>query len=643
MRKDGDSMESKIAAFSTTKGMTRRCREVFVRQGCPEIPIYEMTMDSALAQAEKCIHDGTLVLICRGGTAEFLRKCIEVPIIDIRHSFLSVFLSVKELRKQYRTIAIVAFGLACDAVRKYNSIMNDDVRVLEVTSSEEFESSFEDAVRSGAEVVLGGIQVEALCRERGFPYFSMEPDDSEIGQALEEAFYSLRIEEERNQQYSLITTILNCATEGIVGIDGTGTVFHINQVARRLLHYTERCRIDDLMPAEKVLRTLETGEDYPSELVTVRGKGLVCGCRAIRSGDAVSGAVLTLQEASAISTMDGQIRKKLLGRGHVAKKEFVDLVGHSTAILQAVKTAQRYARSGSSLLILGETGTGKEVFAQSIHNSSSRRKEPFVAVNCAALPPNILESELFGYVHGAFTGARTEGKPGIFELAHKGTVFLDEISEMSTDLQVKLLRVLQEREVTRIGDDRVIPVDVRVLAASNIDIQGAIAQGRFRMDLYYRIGVLELYLPPLRERREDIPDLAESFMRGHKSLTARAEEALKAYPWPGNIRQLSNVMERLDVLCDHSVITHEDVLKVLDVSPGAPGIPERPASADAGSAADEALLPRMEERLIQEVLSQVGGNKALAASRLGMSKTTLWRRLKAIRGANEQGAGYQAD
>lgn len=626
-------MDAKIVAFSTTRGMTKRCREVFDKQGLPELPIYELTMQSALTQAEQCIGEGALVIICRGGTADYLRGRLEIPIIDIRHSFLSVFLSVKELRKRFRSIAIVAFGLACNAVRKYNAIMGDDVRVLEVSESEDFETLFDEARRGGAEVVLGGIQVEELCRRNGFPYYSMEPDDSEIGQALEEARYSLRIEEERAQQYGLITTILDCAAEGIVGVDGRGTIFHINRVARDLLHYTGPCRVSELLPSERVERAVGSGDDFVGEFLTVRGRGVVCSGRSIRNGGAVSGMVLTLQEASEISTIDRHIRKRLLGKGHVAKKEFGDVIGHSSAIHQAIKTARRYARSESNVLIVGETGTGKEMFAQSIHNASPRSGEPFVAVNCAALPPAILESELFGYVHGAFTGARAEGKAGIFELAHKGTVFLDEISEMSTDLQVKLLRVLQEREVTRIGDDKVLPVEIRVLAATNMNIQAAIADGRFREDLYYRIGVLELSIPPLRERWEDIPDLVRYFMRGRKTMTYRAEEALKEYPWPGNIRQLSNIMERLDVLCDHSVITYEDVCQVLPIEERRAA--ERSAGEDADAPDRPNLLPRMEERLILEVLAQTGGNKTLAAKLLGMSKTTLWRRLKEFRLAED--------
>jgi len=272
-------------------------------------------------------------------------------------------------------------------------------------------------------------------------------------------------------------------------------------------------------------------------------------------------------------------------------------------------------------LISGATGTGKELFAQGIHNFSNRRGEPFVAINCAALPQDILESELFGYVRGAFTGARSEGKAGIFELAHKGSVFLDEITEISQNVQAKLLRVLQEKEVMRIGDDKVIPVDVRIIAASNKDLRGEIAAGRFREDLYYRIGVLELSLPPLTERVDDIPLLFDHFFKGGKILNAQAEKLVKEYSWPGNIRELKNVVDRLDALCDHSTILEEDVKKAMR-------LPSKPNVGGISTPALEKLLPRLEERLIRETLEKHAGNRGEAAAVLGMSPTTLWRRMK---------------
>jgi transcriptional regulator with PAS, ATPase and Fis domain len=429
------------------------------------------------------------------------------------------------------------------------------------------------------------------------------------------------IEAERSSQYSLIITILNSKAEGIVGVDKEARVFHIYGIAAKLLNYRAPCSISDLMPSDRILQTISRGADFFNELVTVNGNNLVCACQAIRGKEGLLGAVVSLQEENTIRNIDTQIRKKMLGRGHIAKTSFKDIVGTSASLAEAKRIAQRFARTDGSVLISGATGTGKELFAQGIHNFSNRRGEPFVAINCAALPQDILESELFGYVRGAFTGARSEGKAGIFELAHKGSVFLDEITEISQNVQAKLLRVLQEKEVMRIGDDKVIPVDVRIIAASNKDLRGEIAAGRFREDLYYRIGVLELSLPPLTERVDDIPLLFDHFFKGGKILSAQAEKLVKEYSWPGNIRELKNVVDRLDALCDHSTILEEDVKKAMR-------LPSKPNVGGISTPALEKLLPRLEERLIRETLEKHAGNRGEAAAVLGMSPTTLWRRMK---------------
>lgn len=620
-------MGAKIVMFSTTPGMTQKSREVFVRRNCEDIPIYEVTTTQALIQGEKSIREGARVIICRGGTAEYLRRFLEIPIVDVRHSFLSLFQTVQQLRGQYHSIAVVGYNRTCEIARKYNAVMESRLGVYEVTSNDQFEMQIKRAASEAMEVIIGGFQVQAICKNNGYQYSSSVPDDTEINQALDEAFFSLRIEEERTQQYSLLSTVLNSTGEGIISINYDGYIIHTNKISRSLLRCSDGMPLSDFMAADKFLKTAQTGENFHGEIINVYGNALVCSCQGINRQGRADGAVITIQEESTIRTLDSHIRKRELGRGHFAKREFSDIIGNSEALNKAQEMARRYACATSTVLITGETGTGKEMFAQAIHNYSQRSSEPFVAINCAALPQNILESELFGYVKGAFTGARNEGKAGIFELAHRGTVFLDEISEMSADMQVKLLRVLQEKEVTRIGDDKVLPIDVRILAACNKDLLKEIANGNFREDLYYRVCVLELEIPPLRERTQDIPMLVHHFMHGRKSLTVHAQALMMQYGWPGNIRQLSNITERLDVLCDSAVITEEDVKKALQsqrsdirrnlavqsAPPEAPAMPER--------------IDEMEQRLIRDALLRCDNNRERAAELLGISKTTLWRRL----------------
>jgi transcriptional regulator with PAS, ATPase and Fis domain len=346
--------------------------------------------------------------------------------------------------------------------------------------------------------------------------------------------------------------------------------------------------------------------------------------------------VATFQETERIQKMEHQIRKKLYLKGHVAKAYLEDIIGNSEAMKRVKERAAQFAKVDSTILILGETGTGKEMFTQGIHNISRRSDKPFVAVNCAALPESLLESELFGYVEGAFTGARKGGKPGLFELAHSGTIFLDEISEMSQNLQARFLRVLQEKEIVRIGDDRVIPIDVRIIAATNRDLLEMVKENMFREDLYYRLCVLQLVIPPLQDRTGDIPDLARYFVqqKGRALLDETiniAEEAIRklsGYDWPGNVRQLENVLERAVVLSNRGIVDEETISEALrglwtdDMTGKERYLPTKET--------EEGVLRVAEDEIILRVLNESNGNRTMAAKKLGISVTTLWRKLKQI-------------
>ena len=287
----------------------------------------------------------------------------------------------------------------------------------------------------------------------------------------------------------------------------------------------------------------------------------------------------------------------------------------------------KFSRVDSNVLIVGETGTGKELISQSCHNASLRKHGPFVAVNCAALPESLLESELFGYVEGAFTGAAKGGKPGLFELAHKGTIFLDEISEIPLKLQGRLLRVLQEREIMRLGHDRMIPIDVRVISATNQDLKRLAAEGKFRLDLLYRLDVLQIEVSPLRDRKEDIIELAFHFIKYfsrkcrknvHK-MSSEAQDLLRSYAWPGNVRELCNICERLVVLSDSENILATDVARVLKPTDPLPQATSPPKAT--------AEPKKLNWSQVEETLRLTDGNKAQAAKLLGISRTTLWRKL----------------
>jgi DNA-binding NtrC family response regulator len=310
-------------------------------------------------------------------------------------------------------------------------------------------------------------------------------------------------------------------------------------------------------------------------------------------------------------------------------EQYRQVVGQSAKMKAALEVAQKAARSKATVLLLGESGTGKELFARAIHDWSERRSQPFVAINCVALSKELLESELFGHEKGAFTGAH-QLKKGKLEVAQGGTVFLDEIGDLAPELQAKLLRFLQEREFERVGGTHPIRADVRVIAATNRDLEDAVQAGRFRNDLYYRLNVVPLTLPPLRERKEDIPALAHFFLQRFTAeakkpftdLTPEAQERLCAYGWPGNVRELANVMERAVVLGPGPQVTLHDLPPRV--------VAAAPQPADAGSAYHTAVATYKRE-LILQALTQTRSNHAAAARALGLSRPYFQRLLKAFR------------
>lgn len=328
----------------------------------------------------------------------------------------------------------------------------------------------------------------------------------------------------------------------------------------------------------------------------------------------------------------GRIRK-LVNKmaGSLARFTFWDILGVSRAIEEAKAISVQAAKTKSTVLITGETGTGKELFAQAIHNQSERRDRPFVAINCGAIPRELLESELFGYAEGAFTGALKRGRPGKFELANGGTVFLDEIGDMPSDMQVKLLRVLQSGEVSRVGEHTPLSLDVRIIAATHVDLKNELKRGNFREDLFYRLNVIPLWIPPLREREDDVILLAQQILSRCRqslgkpaiSLTKEAEATLLNYHWPGNVRELENKIERAVNLTDHNQIGPDD----LNLSHSA-------IDFKFQHAGNRSLLEHAERQVIDVVMNKKAFNVAGAAKTLGISRPTLYKKLKKYKISN---------
>jgi len=325
------------------------------------------------------------------------------------------------------------------------------------------------------------------------------------------------------------------------------------------------------------------------------------------------------------------LRRQLQGRF-----EFNNIIGSSPAMNLVFERMSRIVKSDSAVLVSGESGTGKELVARALHYNGTRKERPFVAVNCSAIPEALLESELFGHVRGAFTGA-IKDKSGKFEAANHGTIFLDEIGTLPLHLQAKLLRVLQEHEVEKVGSNKTVKLHVRVISATNVDLENMVKRGAFREDLFYRLNVIPLHLPPLRERQQDIMYLTAFFLEKQSRLMGRAPctiskqalEVLEQYSWPGNVRELENLIERMIVLTDATVITLDDIpAKIVG------GKPNREAccvTMPSGGVDLVATITRIEQSLISEALESAGGVKAKAAALLGLNRTTLVEKIKRLK------------
>lgn len=455
------------------------------------------------------------------------------------------------------------------------------------------------------------------------------PSVATLRRAVQQATSLVTYTKDRLREKHLMEAVVNSAHDAVIAVDRLSHITLVNEHAKLLLGLSGDVLgkpITDYIPHSDMLRVLKTGRQELGDVATVMDRSIVINRIPVIVKDQIVGAVSNFKEIIDIQKMEMSLRKKLHESGLEARYRLDSIIGTSSQIIETKEQAAMFAKTHATVLITGESGTGKELFAQGIHLESGRALGPFLAVNCAALPESLLESELFGYEDGAFTGAKKGGKPGLFELAHGGTLFLDEIGEMPLRIQVLLLRVLQERRVRRVGGERIIPVDVRIVAATNRDLAEEIEKENFRADLYYRINMLKLDVPPLRERLSDIPVLVSSMVQEmneqHEQKVEEIDEELYAmfqsYHWPGNVRELRNVVERMVLLAKGRSLGKENAAFLF--------AKKKPVPAQGMSAREGQQAP--EAKRIEEALQQVKHNKTLAAKILGMDRTTLWRKIK---------------
>ena len=589
-------------------------------------------------------------IIARGYAAQkTLAKYSETtPTIRVHISGYDIIRAVYECREKFHPKKIVICGSEerLTEAASVCKILGVEANVYAPVRNQDLPQVLNKAIEDGCDALVSGYSANLLAGKMGLNSVVIQTGAAALSQAMDEAIYTVeRIRHERviSQMYK---TIIYSSDAGLLYVDREGIIRVRNHVARQMNGNVSIMG----KPLKMVISWLEPlfcsvmkNGKVETRLISIPGTKITVSvkCSPVIANNELSGVVFNLTDVTQIQELESQIRRKLSERGLKARYTFDQIIHKSKEIDRVIQLAGRYAASDSNVIIIGETGTGKELFAQSIHNASKRKNGPFVAVNCAALPENLLESELFGYVEGAFTGTSKGGKMGLFEQAHGGTLFLDEVGEISMAIQTKLLRVLQERQVRRIGDNKVINVDVRIISATNKSIRKMADVGQFRRDLVYRLDVLRLFLPPLREREADVELLFVNQLQGmakrNGQLPVKIEEGvfplLCQYPFFGNIRELRNIAERVFVLHEGDIINAHDVHEALypadlDMDPSfaistGTGLAELTETQGQNS---ENLLG--EEERIRQALKISGGNKGKAAKLLGIDRSTLWRRMK---------------
>lgn len=579
------------------------------------------------------------IVIARGLTFQKIKNYKPfIPKIELHISALDVINTLRQCINKYasKKIALIGRYSSISNAKPFFKLLDCEIKLYDY-DVENISMAFNIALKDGCDAFVGGHSVCQYVKTRNKNYLEIETGKEAILNTINEAIRTYEILE----QSKLYETVIQNSKDSILYVDND---FKITLMNSNAVTYMEKLyqnknfhreHINKVFPFmyNNVRKVFLEKKEISNELHKIGYVQIAATYRSIFVGDRVTGILINFANVEKIQQDEIQIRKKLSFTGLKAKYTFENIIHKSSLMDQIIQQSKKIAKVSSNVLIIGETGTGKELFAQSIHNASPRRNGPFVAVNCAALPENLIESELFGYSRGAFTNAAKEGKAGLIELAHNGTLFLDEISEVPISFQSKLLRVLQENEVRRIGDNKVISVNVRIISALNKNIYQLVNDGLFRSDLLYRLDVLRIKIPPLRLRPEDILELFMYYVNSFNqkmdsfitSITPEAATLLQNYEFQGNVRELKNAAERVCVLNDSKTISYSDMYEVLYNK----NI-EIDYTLSVPTKSSTKTIDNDERKTIEDALIKADYNKKKAAELLKINRSTLWRKMKKL-------------
>jgi transcriptional regulator with PAS, ATPase and Fis domain len=593
--------------------------------------VYLGDLHQGVKAARQALAEGAKIIISRGGTARLIRQELGVEVIEVEASVQRTLAYVYKETSEETRIAVAGFEPLINLVAPVCEVLGRTYRSFELKERASFQAQMDRIGRWNPDVVIGDAIAYHWAQARGLDAYLIESSMETLLDAFERAMLVYNnlcryiLAEEK------LATVLNCSREGAILINRDGIIEEINRQGCDILSQSREeligARLSDYFDSAELSKAFRKFQTARNIIVNYRDDKLALDHITVSADDqAGSSSVVLFQPVQKIQDAGNVIRRKLADSGFYAKYTFDDIVFSCDRMRRLVAVARQYSETDSNIMIVGETGTGKELFAQSIHNAGPLSGGPFVAVNCAALPGALLESELFGYAPGAFTGASRAGKIGLFELAHEGTLFLDELTEMDFFLQSKLLRALQTQEIMRVGGNKIIPIKLRIIATTNKKPLEEIQAGRLRADLFYRLNTLDLKIPPLRERENDPERLFSLFLtrkcerRGIPvpSVPDKILAVLRSYSWPGNVRELENLAEKYTTL---HTLSPFDMPLVGEAGDFTPAVGEDDDAPDA--TLEEFIAAR-----VGKVFRMENGNVSRTAQRLGIDRNTVKRWLE---------------
>ncbi|KAK2243792.1 sigma-54 interacting regulatory protein [Clostridioides difficile] len=658
-------MRKKIGIIASDIELKERIEELYredVENGTIIIDI--LNLDLMENQGRILVEKGAQAIIGRGGGYSLVIDTVNVPVIPMNMKSTDLLRAI-EIAKKYSKKVVLILG---DNEVSFDYVGWRNVISTEITE-EWFESKYE--IRSKVVkyidqkdevVIVGGGLACSFARQYGIDSVFATASDESIREAVEYCKKLLDTLGEEKFNNEVLRNILDGIKDGVIAIDSNGSIILYNESAKNMLKVERKCALNkyilDVFPKmEWMLDCLHEKEDVEDRKIR-NINNLIVNTRTtlIKVDNSTYGVLGIIQDITKLQNLERKIRFDLNQKGLYARYTFDDFLFKDKLTREFIEEAKKIGKSDYTTLLYGESGSGKEIIAHSIHNISKRKDRPFVAINCATIAENLLESELFGYEEGAFTGARKGGKRGLFELAHGGTLFLDEINSLSFNIQTKLLRVIEERQIMRIGSDYIIPLDIRIIAATNESLTEKIVMGTFRADLFYRLSSLEINIPPLRDRREDIIPLFNNFvnevlkddgLNGINSidenfvLTKGEMDKLYNYSWPGNVRELKTIAQKY-VVTGKIKLRQDRDFKTKKLLPNSEVDKFNSETTASVEVQDESINMSkindgkisidikevnkyVEEKIISMLFAQ-GLSKNEVAQVLGISRTSLWKK-----------------